>query len=93
MTQPVKNSGSGSRRGGRCYRQWPVEQKRKIVAETYLAGQSVSIVARRHDVNANQVFRWRRQFKAADCKDLVPVGFVPVGVVDRKAETGRSGNE
>jgi len=63
-----------------------VEQKHKIVAETYLAGQSVSIVARRHDVNANQVFRWRRQFKAADCKEIAPVGFIPVDVVGRQAE-------
>jgi transposase len=25
----------------------------------------VSVVARRHDVNANQVFRWRQQYEAA----------------------------
>ena len=86
MTRSRKNSGSAPRRGARTYRQWPVEQKRKIVAETYLTGQSVSIVARRHDVNANQVFRWRRQFKAADCKEIATVGFIPVDVVDRQAE-------
>ena len=32
-----------------------------MVAETQLPGASVSAVARRHDVNSNQLFRWRRQ--------------------------------
>jgi len=31
--------------------------KRRIVAETLALGSSVSIVARRHDVNANQLFK------------------------------------
>jgi transposase len=34
------------------------------VAETLEPGSSVSIVARRHDVNANQVFKWRREIAA-----------------------------
>ena len=92
MTRSIKNSPSASvQRSDRTYRRWPVEQKRKIVAETYLAGQSVSIVARRHDVNANQVFRWRRQFKAAACKEIAQVGFIPVDVVDRQAEASGLG--
>ena len=87
MTQSAKNTPDASpQRSNRTYRRWPMEQKRKIVAETYLSGQSVSIVARRHDVNANQVFRWRRQFKAAECKELAPVEFIPVDVVNRQAE-------
>ena len=87
MKRSVKSApGTSPRRSDRTYRRWSVDQKRKIVAETYLAGQSVSIVARRHDVNANQVFRWRRQFEAAECKTIAPVGFVPVDVVDGQAE-------
>jgi hypothetical protein len=35
-----------------------VEERRKIVEETLLQGASVSRVARRHDVNANQVFHF-----------------------------------
>jgi transposase len=31
--------------------------KRQIVAETEEPGASVSVIARRHDVNANQVFK------------------------------------
>ena len=37
-----------------------VEEKARIVAETRAQGVSVAEVARRHEVNANQVFAWRR---------------------------------
>src|SRR6059058_3708844 len=42
-------------------RQYSEALKRQMVAETQATGASVSIVARRHDVNSNQLFRWRRQ--------------------------------
>ena len=31
--------------------------------ESFEAGASVSVVARRHDVNANQVFAWRKLYR------------------------------
>ena len=52
----TKLSSDGAKR-----RQWTRALKRRIVAETLEPSASVSIVARRHDVNANQVFRWRRE--------------------------------
>ena len=42
-------------------RQYSEALKRQMVAETLVPGASVSIVARRHDVNSNQLLRWRRQ--------------------------------
>ncbi len=42
-------------------RQYSEALKRQMVAETLAPGASVSVVARRHDVNSNQLFRWRRQ--------------------------------
>ena len=61
-------------------RSWPASLKRQIVAETLEPGASVSVVARRHDVNANLVFTWRRQqrknappLKEAPAARLVPV--------------------
>ena len=42
-------------------RQYSEALKRQMVAETQVPGASVSIVARRHDVNSNQLFRWWRQ--------------------------------
>ncbi len=41
-------------------RRWTPEQKLAIVEETYQPGQSVSLVARRHGIAANQLFTWRR---------------------------------
>jgi transposase len=38
-------------------------ERRQIVEETLKPGASVSRVARAHDVNANQVFHWRRQYR------------------------------
>ncbi len=39
-------------------RNWSDDEKRMICAQTRVRGVSVSQVARRYDVNANQVFNW-----------------------------------
>jgi len=36
--------------------------KRAIVEQTLAPGASVARIAREHDINANQLFKWRRQF-------------------------------
>ncbi len=46
--------------GKRRRRFWSDEEKCRIVAQTRVAGSSVSEVARRYDVNANLVFKWLR---------------------------------
>jgi transposase len=40
-----------------------VDEKLAIVRETFAPGASVSGVARRHQVNANQVFAWRKLYQ------------------------------
>jgi transposase len=68
------SDGTGKRRR----RVRSAEEKRRIVAETYEAGASVSEVARRHDVNTNLLFTWRRAkgvdplARAADATGFVP---------------------
>lgn len=50
--------------------------RRQVVAETWQRGTSVSQVARRHDLNANMVFNWRRRYRhviADDTPALIPV--------------------
>jgi transposase len=56
----VKAAVPARKRG--VYRSHSVEQKRRIVLECLTSGDSVSIVARRHDMNANQLFHWRKQY-------------------------------
>lgn len=62
-------------------RRWSEAQKRQIVAETLEPGSSVSIVARRYDVNANQLFLWRRALlpkpEGAEGAVMLPVEVVP----------------
>lgn len=82
MTDVDTNGGSRRRRNKR----WPAALKREIVAATYLPGASVSVVARQYDVNANQVFRWRRLAEksgsatpspSSSSSGLVPVTITP----------------
>lgn len=61
-------------------RRWSVAEKRRIVAESLAPGASVSLVARRHDVNANQVFTWRRQLRDG-VLGAAAGGLLPVTVV------------
>lgn len=69
----------GRRTGPRT--QYSIEEKLRIVEETRAKGASVAMVARRHHVNANQVFAWRRQHRrgllnspgAKDDAKLLPV--------------------
>ena len=46
-------------------KRWPEVLKREIVAASRVPGASVSKVARHYDVNANQVFMWRRRYRDA----------------------------
>ena len=39
------------------------QEKISIVQQTFEPGMTVSHVARLHDVNANQLFKWRKQFQ------------------------------
>jgi transposase len=73
-------------------RRWPEALKRQIVAETLEPGSSVSIVARRHDVNANQLFQWRRRLltksPASEGGPLLPVEIVPEQDGGSRSESG-----
>jgi len=48
--------------GRRRYR--TPQEKREIVEQTLSSGLSVASVAREHGVNANQVFYWRKLYRA-----------------------------
>src|SRR6266851_4661335 len=83
----VAGSGEGGKRRRRL---WSEEEKRRIVAATFERGASVSVVARRHDVNTNMLFTWRREMgigASASADD--PTTFVPavIGAAPAAAPT------
>src|SRR6476620_4014331 len=81
-------------------KRWPEALKPEIGAATSRPGASVSVVARQYDVNANQVFAWRRRFRAAAevaTPALVPVTITPESeekpapaFSDRRTDLGRA---
>ena len=73
-------------------RQYSEALKRQMVAERQMPRVSVSIVARRHGVNSNQLFRWRRQLlpkAAVERSAMVPVEIAADG--DRPRRPDRDG--
>jgi len=58
------------------------EIRRQIVGETLKPGASVSAVALAHRVNANQVFKWRRQYRSGQLEINPSTALLPVKVCD-----------
>src|ERR1035437_11192210 len=79
--------------GRRRNRSWPEALKRGSVAASFAPGASVSVVARHYDVNANQVFSWRRLYRdnprMPSASQLIPVMVTAAEVaVTTPASTG-----
>jgi transposase len=81
----------------RSRRSWSREEKRRIVDETFRPGASVAEVARRHGLNDNLIFNWRKaawvtgapasaepSTAALVCGDDA-ADFVPIGMFGRPA--------
>ncbi|HLZ05226.1 MAG TPA: transposase [Bradyrhizobium sp.] len=64
-------------------RRWSAEQKRSIVAEAFAPGASVCDVARRREVVAGQIYRWRKELRTAGG------GFAEVVVAPEPGERSR----
>jgi transposase-like protein len=74
--------------GGR--RLWSADLKRRIVAESFEPGASVAVVARRHGVNANLLFTWRRRFVAAgSARPRETMSIVPVAIAAEDSPEAR----
>ena len=83
--EPVRRvevfTGTGRRR------RWTSEQKALIVAETYESGETVSAVARRHGLTAQQLFTWRRNAQRAPA-EVGRVAFAPVVLEESRPRAG-----
>jgi transposase len=87
----VEGSRSADEDGGLRRRRWSSDAKRRIVAETFEPGASVSVVARRHDLNANMLFTWRREVKQAATRMIeAPVAFVAAEIAGERNSTASS---
>jgi transposase len=71
--------------GGRRRRSWSVAEKRRMVEESLEPGASVSVVARRYDVNANLLFSWRRLYQSGLL--TAETALVPVEISQPPVET------
>ena len=76
------------RGSSRVRRHWTVNEKRRIVEESLSSGRSMASLARDHDLNANQLFYWRKQYSAGQlCEDEFTerprsVQLLPISVAD-----------
>jgi transposase len=62
FAEEIVTTDSPGRRTGPRMRH-TIEEKLRIVEETRARGASVATVARRHNVNPNQVFAWRQLYR------------------------------
>lgn len=80
---------NASPKARQTHRVYSLEFKQQVVQETLEPGTSVSVVARRHDMNANVVFEWKRLYWEGKLKLLGVEGaptssteLLPVNVID-----------
>jgi transposase len=79
----------------RRVRRWrSIAEKRRIVELTLVPGASVALVARAHGVNANQVFRWRRDLERGELSEPVAASasLLPVVLSGGTAPQATSGS-
>jgi transposase len=82
---------------------WSPEEKQRIVAEALRPGASVAEIARRHGMNANLVFTWRRASRGSlaspgasnslvsDPQPVMdPPAFIPIGVFAAAGDVDRA---
>jgi transposase len=80
----------GFRAKRRKRRSWTLEEKRRIVDQSLADGASIAEIARLHDLNANQLFTWRRQFGFGPVasSDVAPILPVTITSPERDVEAG-----
>jgi transposase len=65
---------------------WSSDEKRRMIAESFAPGASVSKVAQRYGVNANLLFTWRRRDAGSTASGgTEPIELLPVQIEDERA--------
>ncbi|MCK1742036.1 transposase [Bradyrhizobium sp. 139] len=65
-------------------RRWTLEEKQRIVTESYDGPRLVSVTARRNGLSTSQLFTWRRLARRQVRRDAAPV-LVPVEITPAAA--------
>lgn len=66
------------------------DERRRIAEESLQPGASVAVVARRHGVNANQVFLWRKLLRDGKLEAApAPAQLLPVRIAEQPHEEDR----
>ena len=87
-TSTVAVSKNTSARAGKR-RMRTLDEKRQIVEEVLRADDSVAVIARRHEVNANLVFSWKRQYEKG-LLESKRTALVPVKLQRKASSSDRS---
>ena len=70
--------------GVRSRRRWTIEEKRRITQETFVSGASVSRIAQRYALNANQLFQWRKKYREGQLGSRAAAKLLPVAITDER---------
>jgi transposase len=76
----------------RARRRRSKQERRRIVEESYEPGVSVARLARAHQVNANQIFHWRKLYREgllADDAEMPATQWLPVCLAEGPPEEPR----
>ena len=65
---------------GHKRRSWTIEEKRRIIEESLEPGASIAKVARRYNMNANQLCTWRRYYGVQPATMQALASILPVTV-------------
>ena len=85
----------------RIPRRWSVEEKRRIVELTQVAGASISAIAHEHDVHPTVVSQWRKLYREGKLAERSPQNglkasdpamFLPVKLQSKTALTALAGH-
>src|ERR1700761_2004272 len=66
-------------------RRWTLEEKQRIVAESYSGPRLVSVTARRNGLSTSQLFTWRRLARDGRLSGDVVPALVPVEITPAPA--------
>ena len=73
-------------------RRWAIEIKRRIAEESFEGSTSVAQLAQKYAVNANQIFKWRKDYREERLENSNSINLLPVTVSKEVVEAANPRN-